>query len=375
MGATVASYDPDLGATKPDDEGDLLTPKIAALFRRGFGVQPDAKAQGQKDGLAQLDNSGADIPAHANSKGERVDPNVVRYFQSQTDLRSGKNPASTVKSFASADDMNRPSFDVNASQGQTTVVTSRATTGMVLPPGIDPGSAEALKYLPPVQTITGGARPSPSRAATGLSFAWGGGKPHPVDPVRDAASIAAGRPGTQTIYDPSRLTDAHVTMDTSGKGGFVLPPQTPEGGTDWSKVANPMAFSAFRELPQQMMTALLSKDPLAIEKAKASIEAQKAGQTATATGEAGLAIQAKKRQQYEGAVDRMHQLAAQQIEAVRNLPEVQRGNATQKILSDLTAAKTQLQAEFGFQPRPLGMGGMFGGMSPGLDIGGYPSPY
>jgi hypothetical protein len=328
-----------------DTLGKAIGQKLGLSNMDGFGAAVRADST-----PSTLDNSGANIPTHANTLGERVTtPAPVSAHQPQT----------------------QPSVP----KGQTSTASSRATTGMVLPPGIDPGSAEALKYLPPVQTITGGARPSPSRAATGLSFAWGGGKPHPVDPVRDAASIAAGRPGTQTIYDPSRLTDAHVTMDTSGKGGFVLPPQTPEGGTDWSKVANPMAFSAFRELPQQMMTALLSKDPLAIEKAKASIEAQKAGQTATATGEAGLAIQAKKRQQYEGAVDRMHQLAAQQIEAVRNLPEVQRGNATQKILSDMTAAKTQLQAEFGFQPRPLGMGGMFGGMSPGLDIGGYPSPY
>jgi len=370
-----------IGATQGagDDDTDLLnkwlrgTNPSAALMRAVTGL-------GQKDGLSKLDNSGADVPAHATQRGERVQPNTTQYFQSQADLKAGR-PSSIVRSFASAADMDRPSFDTNASDGDTTIVPTKTGSAAdygtkpygtgpgELPPGVDPGSPQALKYLTPVSTSVkregGGATFAPGDSP--LKFAWGGGTPQSVSPTRDAISIAAGRPATQTIYDPSRATDAHVTMDSSGgPGGYV------QSQTDWSKVANPMAFSAFRELPQQMMTALLSKDPLAIEKAKADIEAQKAGKIAGATGEAHLAIQERGRRLYEAAVDRMHTLADQQLQAAEKLPEIQRQRKRDEIMRGLESAKVQLQAEYGYQPRPLGMGGMFGGGGGSLDLGAYP---
>jgi hypothetical protein len=342
-----------LGQATGGDEDDLLqkwlrgTSPSAALTRAVTGL-------GQSKGLKQvdtppIDNSGADIPAHADTRGQRV----------------AKPP--------------------NTSPSPTPATTSGAGTG------IKTGSA--ADWLPPdlsslLRTDKGGPTPGTpapsdptalydrgSSAGTlygksGLNFAWGGKTPTAIEQAGTVADIASGRPkGPQTIYDPTRLTDAHVTVAGNSSGG---PGGYGESQTDWSKVANPMAFSAFRELPQQMMTALLSKDPLAIEKAKADIEAQKAGKIAGATGEAHLAIQERGRRLYEAAVDRMHTLADQQLQAAEKLPEIQRQRKRDEIMRGLESAKVQLQAEYGYQPRPLGMGGIFGGGGGSLDLGAYP---
>jgi hypothetical protein len=55
-------------------------------------------------------------------------------------------------------------------------------------------------------------------------------------------------------------------------GGYVLPPQTPEGQTDWKNVANPMGFDAFREAPQVNETLRAIEDPMWRERQQAEID-------------------------------------------------------------------------------------------------------
>lgn len=64
-----------------------------------------------------------------------------------------------------------------------------------------------------------------------------------------------------------------------------------ESQTDWSKVANPMAFEGYTERPERAMIENLAQDPLWVERQKSQMEQQQKIGIGTAAIEAEAAAQ------------------------------------------------------------------------------------
>lgn len=138
--------------------------------------------------------------------------------------------------------------------------------GLQVPPGSMPGSV-APGTGPMPQTKTEPRAP--------LQFAWGGGDPQNYAPgISDVLDLGQ-FPGA-----PSGGREGFMgaePQDPMQAGGHILPPQTPEGQTDWGNVANPMGFESFQTAPGVEETIRSIQDPLWREKgaAMAAAEGQK----------------------------------------------------------------------------------------------------
>jgi len=164
-------------------------------------------------------------------------------------------------------------------------------------PGYVPGQGPAI---PDYGAMFGGsstsptppppATPGPSTKITPggtLSFAWGGGAPQDYQPgitdVLKMEGAPAARGGFMGVEPVARGMEA---------GGFG------PSETDWSKVANPLAFEGYREKPIISEIERAAKDPLWREREIAGIEQGKEVAIAKerATAEASLVEEANRRQ-------------------------------------------------------------------------------
>lgn len=134
--------------------------------------------------------------------------------------------------------------------------------GLQVPPGSMPGG------VPPG---TGPMPQTKTEPRAPLQFAWGANAPQDYAPgitqVLEMQGAPSGREGFMGA-EP---------QDPMQAGGYVLPPQTPEGRTDWSNVANPAGFDSFHAAPGIEETIQSIQDPLWREKgaAMAAAEGQK----------------------------------------------------------------------------------------------------
>jgi len=94
-----------------------------------------------------------------------------------------------------------------------------------------------------------------------LSFAWGAGEPQPYQPGQTEVLKMRGAPAARGGF----MGAAPVAGGTRA-GGFG------QSQTDWSKVANPMAFEAYTERPAMSAIEAASRDPLFRERGIAEAE-------------------------------------------------------------------------------------------------------
>lgn len=183
---------------------------------------------------------------------------------------------------------------------------SRAKAGTLTPPpsapGVLPGSwthrstfDELLKEsAPKAAPVEAQAElpPGPS-----LEYTWG--KSVPLGP--------GGRPVTDsTLFEP--VTQASIQGRESIGGGGYSGPAVGAGASieDWQKnVANPMAFSAFREIPEiakmeaeRKMAETLTEDPFARERMQGEMEAQRVALPALVRGKIDRASEQERRTMY-----------------------------------------------------------------------------
>lgn len=91
-----------------------------------------------------------------------------------------------------------------------------------------------------------------------LDWSWG----------RGVALGEDGRPlRNSKVFDRA---SGNVTEDRSSIGGGGFAPST----QDWSRVANPEMFEAYREQPARKLHEMLAADPLAVEKGKSLIDVE-----------------------------------------------------------------------------------------------------
>lgn len=162
---------------------------------------------------------------------------------------------------------------LDARRQSPTAVAPTAPTAAAPPPSVtaapatklDPGIADWLHS----QFGLGQGAPKPEAAPEpALKFGWGGNAPQAVGPDTDIHDLP-GAPGAPQGWMPGGRVDAagHSLPGIPGGTGGLL-----ESQTDWSKVANPMAFDAYREGPARAELEALTKDPLFRERGTAGIQ-------------------------------------------------------------------------------------------------------
>lgn len=101
--------------------------------------------------------------------------------------------------------------------------------------------------------------------------------------------------------------------------------------TDWSKVANPMAFEAYRERPERAVLEMQAKDPFAVQRAEAGIAADRA--KSIYEGQRGVEadIQNRRGGQYAAAAQAEMQSAQDAINAIKQLPGLSQAEKDDRI--------------------------------------------
>lgn len=176
-------------------------------------------------------------------------------------------------------------------------------------PGGLPGAAP-----PPAPQPTGIPTPeTKTEPRAPLQFAWGGRTPQDYAPgVTDILQMAGAPPGGREGFMGVEPTDP------SRPGGYVLPPMTPEGVTDWSQVAHPMGFEAFREAPMVQETLRGLEDPMWRERVASDIEQAREIAVGEALIQKQADVTAEAQRQMRLDIDTAYQDALQRAEAARS---------------------------------------------------------
>lgn len=140
--------------------------------------------------------------------------------------------------------------------------------------------------------FAGSAGPSTKTEPQGqVQFAWGGGTPQDYNAGQTNILQMRGAPAKRIGF-----MGASPVAGGAKAGGFA-PSQT-----DWSKVANPMAFEAFRQRPMMDEIERVAEDPLWRERETKEMDISGAERIARAEAEAGIQAAARERSRLRGEI-------------------------------------------------------------------------
>jgi hypothetical protein len=130
----------------------------------------------------------------------------------------------------------------------------------------------------PNKTIGGGTKLDQPGT---LSFGWAGDALQAYDPKKAGGFNATPELGSKLAESRNRGFMGHSgsisfpTPDPRSSSGAEQGPGYSPSQTDWSKVANPMAFEGYRERPERADIERYMQDPNGKEQAQANIEQTK----------------------------------------------------------------------------------------------------
>ena len=207
----------------------------------------------------------------------------------------------------------------------------------------------------------------PSSKSGSLKFAWGGAKPQEVEFGDDLRSGRFGEaPDMDSVLRNPLPNQPDVQAHESvGRGGFSPSAVgSNASAAEWeSRVANPEAFSTYRNLPERKLRDVLSQDPFAEERAKAQIGVG-AG-LALAQGKAGIE-QGNILDRYARYKD-IDARESKDLQALRSTPQYARGTpderatAEAKIKAAYDGERSNLDRSVGKITVSERAGGGFGG--------------
>lgn len=188
-----------------------------------------------------------------------------------------------------------PSFMAGRVAPRPAPVAPAASAAAAAPsPGIaDAASALGKRSFPATMLPFEG--PSTKTAPGGsLKFAWGAGTPEDYKAGQTDILKMEGAPAARSGFMGAEPV-------SRGSGGFA------PSETDWSKVANPMAFDAYREKPLRDEIERAAKDPLWRERELKELDVAGAERVARAEAEAQIQAQANEARRVREEIDRLTQ--------------------------------------------------------------------
>lgn len=135
-----------------------------------------------------------------------------------------------------------------------------------------------------------------------LKFAWGAGTPEDYRAGQTNILQMEGAPGRVAGVSPGMRTGFMGASPVSRGAGGYAPSET-----DWSKVANPMAFDAFRERPLRSEIERAVSDPLWRERELKEMDVAGAERVARAEAEAQIQAAAAEARRQREEIDRLVQ--------------------------------------------------------------------